>query len=297
MNLASYRRIIVRPLAGALGAQIDGVDLSRALDDETFAEVRRAWLDHIAIFFRAQNLTPQAFEAFARRFGPLTITPHVHPIEGTGHVHRMVRHAEAEPGSRNYGDRWHMDQVVKERPIAGIFLYALDAPAVGGDTMFANLYQAWETLSPGLQTLCEPLEVMHSPAGAFAKKKLTDQKGTDNIVKITPEELEAYIRRETAHPLVRVHPETGRKLLYLSGDFAMRFKDMTAEESRPLIDLLNRHAVRPEFTARFRWETGSLGIIDNRACQHYAVNDYFGHRREMLRIELDDVDIPRRAAA
>jgi taurine dioxygenase len=287
-----YRRIQVRPIAGALGAEIEGVDLSRPLDDATFGEIHRAWLAYHAIFFRGQRLSAQQMEAFAKRFGGLTITPHVDPIEGTGYVHRMVRHAEAAPGSRNYGDRWHMDQVVKPQPIAGIFLYSLDSPEYGGDTLFANLHLAYDTLSEGMQRLCEDLVVLHSPSGAFSSKALTSQKGTDNIVKLTPEELEAYLKRETPHPLVRVHPETGRKLLYISGDFAVRFKDMTPEESRPLLDYLNRHAARPEFTVRFRWSTGTLGLIDNRCCQHYAINDYFGQRREMLRIELDDPQAP-----
>jgi taurine dioxygenase len=292
-NRNEYQRIRIRPLAGALGAEIEGVDLARPCDAETFAEVRRAWLAYHAIFFRSQRLSPQQIEAFAKRFGDLTITPHVDPIAGTGHVHRMVRQAEAAPGSRNYGDRWHMDQVVKDRPIAGIFLYSLAAPEFGGDTLVANLHLAYEALSHGMQALCDSLVVMHSPSGAFSSKSLTSQKGTDNIVKLTPEQLEEYLKRETPHPLVRVHPETGRKLLYISGDFAIRFKDMTREESRPLLDFLNAHAARPEFTARFRWTEGTLGLIDNRCCQHYAINDYFGFRREMLRIELDDVAAPR----
>jgi len=293
----TYKRIIVRPLAGAMGAEIGGVDLSRSVDDETLAEIRRAWLDYIAVFFRDQTLTPQSFEAFAQRFGALTITPHVDPIQGTGFVHRMIRHADAEQGSRNYGDRWHMDQVVKERPIAGIFLYSIASPPYGGDTLFSNLYLAWESLSEGMKALCEPLRVLHSPSGAFSKKSLTSQKGTDNIVKITPEQLAAYLQRETPHPLVRVHPESGRRLLYISGDFAVRLEGMTPEESRPLLDYLNAHAARPEFTCRFRWTEGALGLVDNRACQHYAINDYAGFRREMLRIELDDSEPPRGSSA
>jgi taurine dioxygenase len=289
---SGYRRIQVHPLAGALGAEIGGVDLA-SVDDGALSEIRRAWLQFHAVFFRGQHLTAQQMEAFALRLGPLTITPYVEPIADTRFVHRMVRHAEAPAGSRNYGDRWHMDQVVKPRPIAGILLYSIASPAWGGDTLFSNLHLAYDTLSDGMKTLCDGLTVMHSPAGAFTGKSLTRQEGTDNIVRITPEELQAYLARETPHPLVRVHPETGRKLLYISGDFAVRFDGMTVEESRPILDYLNAHAARPDFTCRFRWTQGALGLIDNRCCQHYAVNDYSGFRREMLRIELDDAAEPR----
>jgi taurine dioxygenase len=294
-DVAGYRRIRVRPLSGAMGAEIDGVELARS-DDAMLAEIRRAWLAFHAVFFRDQELTAQQFEAFALRLSPLTITPYVSPTDGCRFVHRMVRQADAPVGSRNYGDRWHMDQVVKPRPIAGILLYALECPPWGGDTLFSNLHLAYDALSDDLQALCEGLTLLHSPAGAFTGKSLTRQEGTDNIVTITPDELREYLARETPHPLVRLHPETGRKLLYISGDFATRFAGMTREESRPLIDYLNRHATRPEFTCRIRWAPRTLGLIDNRCCQHYAINDYTGFRREMLRIEMDDTEAPRGAA-
>ncbi len=294
---SGYRRIHVRPIAGALGAEIDGVDLSQPMDAETRAEVHRAWLENLVVFFRGQDLDIAGMERVGRCFGDLTVTPHNMTEPGSDYVHRMIRDAAAVPGSRNYGDRWHTDQVVKERPIAGIVLHALDCPPFGGDTMFANLYLAYETLSDGMKAMCEALMLVHSPSGPFSSKPLTDQKGTKNIVNMTPEQLQEYLRRETAHPLVRIHPETGRRLLYTTGDFAIRFKDMTEAESRPLIDMLNRHASRPEFTCRFHWTKGAVALIDNRCCQHYAVNDYAGFRREMLRVEIDDKVRPYGPAA
>ena len=290
MARGDYERIAVKPVAGALGAEIEGVDLRR-LDDATFAEIKRAFLEHLVIFFRDQELDKHQLAAVAERFGPLTVIPYVKKLL-TDHpfVTQLVREAEVPSSERNIGDNWHSDQSPRERPSLGFALYCVEAPEYGGDTMFANLYRAYEALSPGMQAMCERLTVIHSLSGKFG----TDGQGRGGGFKAVPggegnydEETLALFRKETEHPLVRIHPETGRKLLFVTGPYSIRFADMTVAESKPLLDYLNNLATRPEFTCRFRWRRGSLTIMDNRCTQHYAVNDYEGFRRHMLRVEMD----------
>lgn len=291
MAEAEYSRIVVRPIAGALGAQIDGVDLGRGIDDATFAEIKRAFLQHLVVFFRDQELDKERLARLAERFGPLTVIPYVKKLL-TDHpfVTQLVREAEVPSTERNIGDNWHSDQSPRERPSLGFALYCLDAPEYGGDTMFANLYRAYETLSDGMKAMCERLTVIHSLSGKFG----VDGRGHGGGFKALPgsdqnfdDETLKLFAAETEHPLVRIHPETGRKLLFVTGPYSIRFGGMTVAESRPLLDFLNQHAVRPEFTCRFRWRQGSLAILDNRCTQHYALNDYEGFRRHMLRVEID----------
>ena len=293
-DLSSYRKIKVSPVAGALGAEIAGVDASAAIADDVFEEIRRAFLAHHILFFRDQGLSPDALVAFGERFAPLSRSEYLGSIAENPFVHRMVREAEVPSSERNIGDRWHSDLSPRERPTFGFMLYCLEAPDYGGDTMFANLCLAYDTLSDAMKALCEQLVVIHSPSGVFGgdgaggagTKKPLVHKGMEKNYAVSERTL-ADLRRETEHPLVRIHPETGRRILFITGDYCIRLKGMTEAESRPIIDFLNRHAVRPEFTCRFRWRTGSLAVLDNRCTQHYAVNDYAGFRRAMLRIELE----------
>jgi len=305
-----YKRIVVRPMSGALGAEIEGVDFSRPLDAEQLKEVRRAWHENLVVFFRGQKMTPQSLETAVAQFGKPSITYYVPPMEGTRYVTQLLRLAETT-GGRNYGDRWHMDQTTRERPNAGFLLYNADCPPYGGDTMFTNLYLAYEMLSDGLKAVCDRLIVIHTAAGLYGKggqgggegSKPMMKQGSKNSFSITPEQMQELLNREVEHPLVRIHPETGRKTLYLAGAYCVRFKGMTEEESKPLIDYLQSHLSRPEFTCRFRWSQGAMAMVDNRCLQHVALNDYAGFRREMLRVEIDDVErpygpaMPRAAAA
>ncbi len=286
------------PVTGALGAEIEGVDLSAPLDATAFAEIRRAWQENAVLFFRDQKVTPEGIEALGRRFGELTITSYTNPVPGFKFAHSLVRAAEVAAGERNFGDSWHIDQTVREIPNAGFLLYAVDCPPYGGDTGFASLYAAYDALSPGMKELCRSLVAVHSPAGLFGRdgtggpgKKPFMLAGADKVYNMTPEKMRAYMGQETEHPLVCEHPETGRLHLYLTG-YVTRFRDMTEEESRPLIDYLTAHVARPEFTYRFRWRNGSLALIDNRCLQHIAYQDYAGFRREMLRVELADKVAP-----
>lgn len=290
MNQArDYRRIAVTPAAGALGAYVECGDL-RTLDAETFTEIRQAFADHLVLFFRGQEMDGGSFETLGERFGELTITYYVAPMEGTRKVQRLVREADAAWGQRNFGDNWHIDQSVREEPNSIFGLYAVETPPYGGDTMFANLYLAYETLSPGMQRLCDPLSVMHSSRGLYGNDGRGGrgyQKAMDRAAfTLSDEDLRAQLAKETKHPLVVRHPDTGRKLLYLTGPYCVRFEDMTEDESAPLIDYLYRHCQRPELTCRLHWERGTIAIMDNRCLLHFAVQDYAGFRREMYRFEV-----------
>jgi taurine dioxygenase len=277
----AYRTFEVEALCGAGGAEISGIDASRPLSVETVAELRRALADHCVIFLRDQELTPEQQKDFARHFGPLAQTPFIKPLEGHPEMMRIVREAE-EKKKLNFGGRWHSDMTFSPEPVLGTCLYARESPAVGGDTVWTNQMLAFDALSPGLQRLLEGMKVMHSakrsygPQGAYADDDLKSMR-----IKASEEGT-----REQAHPCIRTHPENGRSILFVNWVYAIRFEDMTEEESAPLLDYLNRHSQRPEFQVRFRWRKGSLALWDNRSTQHIAVNDYAGYRRVMDRVTI-----------
>jgi taurine dioxygenase len=274
-----YRGFAVNLLCGAGGAEISGVDASKPLGAETVSELRRALAEHCVIFLRDQELTPEQQKTFARHFGPLAQTPFIKPLEGHPEIMRVVREAE-ERKKQNFGGRWHSDMTFSPEPVLGTCLYARESPAVGGDTIWSNQMQAFEALSPGLQRTLEGLNVMHSakrsygPQGTYADDDLKSMR-----IQASEEAL-----KEQAHPCIRTHPETGRKVLFVNWVYAIRFEGMSEEESAPLLDFLNRHSQRPEFQIRFRWRKGSLALWDNRSTQHIAVNDYAGYRRVMDRV-------------
>jgi len=271
-----FKRIRVRPISGALGAEIDGADLGQPLDDHTFGEVRRAFLDHLVIFFRDQRLESGHLKAFARRFGPLNVHPFV-LAAGAANADPEVLEVVREPSSRYvFGAGWHADHTFRETPLLGAALYALEVPEAGGDTLFANMYQAYESLSEGLKALLARLRAVHR-ANVVAYRD-------DPNLKASASEM---AERVAEHPVVRTHPATGRKLLFVNPMSTVRFAGMTEEESRPLLSFLFEHATRPEFTCRFRWRAGSLALWDNRCVQHNPIDDTFGHRRRMLRVAIE----------
>jgi taurine dioxygenase len=277
----SNRIIEVSPIAGALGAEIGGVDLAD-LDDATFCEIREAFHDHLVIFFRDQTLTPAQHMAFARRFGELDIHPFAAGLDGYPEVLPIIK----EPSDRaaNFGGTWHSDVTFYEKPALGSILYALEVPTAGGDTMFANMYAAYEALSDGLKNTLDGMIAIHSASRVYGtgnSRAANRQKDGGKSMQIrTGFDAEATVE----HPVVRTHPETGRKGLFVNRNFTLRFKDWTDEESAPLLNYLYDHCVRPEFTCRFRWQPRSIAFWDNRCTQHYALNDYHGQRREMHRV-------------
>lgn len=266
----------VRPIAGALGAEIHGIDLGGELDDEQLAAIRRAWLDHLVIFFRDQTLPPDRFMAFAERFGRPIEYPFVKGIDG---YPKIIQVAKFEHEKMNFGGVWHADTTYLEEPPTATMLVAREVPPVGGDTLFANQYLAYETLSEGLKKTLDGLIGVSSSAKADVTKTREDRLKTSG----TDEAGHEFIAE---HPVVRTHPETGRKALYVNFAHTARFKGWTEAESKPLLDFLFQHQVRPEFTCRFHWEVGSLAIWDNRCAQHNPINDYHGYRRIMHRITL-----------
>ncbi len=270
----SYRYLEVRPIAGALGAEIHGVDLARPLDGEVVAEIRQAFLDHLVIFFRDQKLTPRAQLAFALQFGKPIEYPQ---LKGLPECPLITPVIKLEHERVNFGGVWHSDTAYLERPPMGSMLYALEIPSYGGDTLFANQYLAYETLSEGLRKTLAGLTGINTSTKADASKTREDR------LRDAGAELKVLVGE---HPVVRTHPETGRKALYVNVGHTTGFRGWTEDESRPLLEHLFGHQVRPEFTCRFRWERGSLAFWDNRCAQHNPVNDYHGFRRVMHRVTL-----------
>lgn len=271
----AYRSISVTPLAGALGAEIAGVDLASDLPDQTVAEIRRAWLEHLVVFFRDQTLAPARFLAFARRIGDPVEYPFVKGIDGFPEIIAVTKLPHE---TVNFGGIWHSDTVYLERPPMATMLVAREVPPYGGDTIFANMYAAYESLSPGLRRVLDDLRAVNSSALADVSKTREDRiadSGSGERKELVAE-----------HPVVRTHPETGRKALYVNVAHTARFADMTEDESRPLLQYLFQHSVRPELTCRFRWDIGSLALWDNRCAMHNPVNDYHGFTRRMHRITL-----------
>ncbi len=277
-----YRTIEVRRIAGALGAEIAGLDLAQPLSDEQAAELRAAWLEHLVIFFRNQPLSPPQFMAFARRIGKPIEYPFVKGIEGFPEI---IEVKKLEHERVNFGGIWHSDTAYLDEPPMASMLLARESPPYGGDTLFANMYLAYETLSDGMKRLLDPLLAVNSSAKADVSRTREDRVRTDGREEAKRE----YVAE---HPVVRTHPETGRKALYVNVAHTARFADMGEEESAPLLEFLFRHQVRPEFTCRFAWRPGSIALWDNRCAQHNPVNDYHGHRRVMHRITLAG-DVPR----
>ena len=277
--------LTIKPLSTYIGAEISGVDLSRDMDDQTFQAIQKAWHDHLVLFFRNQVLTPERQKAFCRRFGPLDIDRFVVPILPEHPEIIVVIKTEGE--KINFGNIWHADVTFYENPVKGSALYALEVPPLGGDTHFANMYAAYETLSLGMKVLLEPLRSVHSAVGNYNLSTI-EARFTENRTLKVRQDREEEAQREQLHPVVRVHPETGRKSLFVNRAFTKRFENVTVEESRPLLNFLYAHQERPEFTCRFRWEKGSMALWDNRCAHHYANNDYHGHRRVMHRITIQE---------
>lgn len=275
-------RIRIMPIAGALGAEIEGVDIASGADEETVAEVRQALLDYLVIFFRGQDMTMEDYLAFARSFGAPAEYPLLPGIDGFPMITEIVKQ---EHERNNFGGIWHADTTYLACPPMGSILYALEVPPHGGDTMFANQYLAYETLSEPMRTFLDGLVGVSSSAKADVSKTREDMiRNAGN---------KAVLQDHSAeHPVVRTHPETGRKLLYVNVAHTSHFKGMTEAESKPILEFLFQHQVQPEFTCRFRWQTGSVAFWDNRAAQHNPINDYQGFRRVMRRITLAG-DIPR----
>ena len=267
--------IDVRPLGSAVGAEISGLDLAEPLAPPALATVKDALAEHGVVFFRNLSLTENQHIALARQFGEINVNRFFGHAEGYPEIALVVK----EPNqTKNIGGGWHTDHSYDEIPALGSMLYAREIPPRGGDTLFASMYAAYDALSDGLKRTLDGLRGVHSSRHVFGVKRGDLAGRIGNYDAAT---------QDATHPVVITHPESGKKALYVNPGFTVGFDGWTADESRPLLEYLYRHAARPEFTYRFQWREGSLAFWDNRATWHYALNDYQGERRLLHRITID----------
>lgn len=271
--------IEVKPIATALGAEISCVELSNELSAAAIGQIRRALLDHGVIFFRDQTLDVDEHKRLARRFGEIFVHPNFNTGEGDPEVVNIVR----KPGDTHIvGEEWHTDTTMMAAPPMGALLYAMYVPPVGGDTLFSSQTLAYDRLSDGMKALIAPLKCIHSdrkvagPNSPVANAKRSTKARIDDDWRET----------RNVHPVVRTHPETGRKCLFVNHSYSIAFEGMTEEESRPLLEWLMNWGHRPEFTCRFRWEKGSVAFWDNRCVKHLALHDVHAHDRIMRRVQI-----------
>ena len=273
----------IRPLAGSLGAEVHGIDLSQDLSSTFAADIRRAFVTHHVLVFRDQDLTPNQQIRFGQAFGPLDTHPF---IEGNSDHPEIVDVVTQSDDRTNFGGGWHTDVTFLDEPDLGSILYAVTVPPVGGDTLFANQHAAYDALSDTMKGLLGDLVGVHSagpqygPNGQSTTSKAMTTKDAD------------LASRSVEHPLIRTHPENGLKSLYANRAFTIGVKGLRSAESRALLSFLFEQAVQERFTCRVRWQPGSLAMWDNRSVQHYALFDYAGHERRMRRITIKG-DRPR----
>ena len=271
-----------RRVGGALGAEVSGVDLSQPLDAATRDGIREALLEHLVLYFRNQPMTPAQLTTLGAAFGTLNVHPFHQPIPDHDHVLEILK---LPADSINIGGHWHTDVTFLEQPVMGSLLYAKEIPPTGGDTLFANTYLTYESLSPGMQAMLGRLRAVHSAGKSFGAG--TSEPGDWNLRGVTSTAQDPRVQAEVEHPVVRNHPETGRKTLFVNPSFTIRFARMDEAESRPLLNYLCGLVTRPEFTFRLRWEQDMVTFLDNRCTQHYAINDYPGHRRLLHRVAIN----------
>ncbi len=274
----SYQRITVEPLAGALGAEVRGVALAGLDDTATWDEIGRAFVEHMVLVFRDQKLTPAEQMEIGGRFGPPCHYPFVTGMADYPYIFEIIKEPHE---TQNFGGGWHSDTTYLAQPPLATLLYAIETPARGGDTLFANTRAAYDALSEGMRRLVDGLVGVNSAGLKYGGGRSTMHKSIGAMKIHGTDEADAL---EAEHPVARTHPETGRKALYLSRSHTIRFRDMSEDESAPLVEFLQAQQTRPEFTCRVRWTPGTLTVWDNRCTQHSAINDYHGQRRHMRRL-------------
>ncbi|MFT5693618.1 MAG: taurine dioxygenase [Oceanicoccus sp.] len=267
-----YKTISVKPLTPHLGAEIGGVNLAAKISDQQFADIHKAWLDWSVLVFRDQDLSQEAHKAFAQRFGRLHIHPLQHDRDGDPAILTVKT---TEKSAYTAGDGWHTDVTCDEKPPLGSMLYITETPECGGgDTLFADMYLAYELLSDTMKNMLSPLLAVHDGALPYI-----------GSYQISPESGSNYPRNE--HPVIITHPESGKKLLYVNSGFTSHIKGLKKWESRALLDALFRHIdSTPRLVCRVAWEPGTLTFWDNRCTQHHAVWDYFPHSRYGERVSI-----------
>ena len=272
----------LHPLGAALGAEITGLDL-RSIDEKSAKSLRKALGDYGLLVFRDQDLTPEQHIALAERIGTINVNRFFTPVPD----YPRIAEVRKEPHeSRNIGAEWHTDHSYDQVPAMGSLLYAREVPAIGGDTLFASMYRAYDALSAGLKQTLAGLRALHSSRHVFGSEAISEN----------PEDVKKFHNPEQAtqdalHPVVITHPISGRKALYVNPDFTVRFEGWSNEESASLLGFLYQHAVQPELTYRLVWRKNTLAFWDNRATWHCALNDYHGQRRVMHRVTLEGCEL------
>ncbi len=274
----THQTIDVTPLAGHIGAEIGGVDLARELGNQTFQEIHDALMAHQVIFFRDQDITPDQHKAFGRRFGEIQVHPFAPHLDD--HPEIIVIENDCERPSRI--NNWHTDVTFQQKPPMGSILHAQAVPDAGGDTMWSSMYAAYDALSDHMQQFLSGLTAIHDFAHTGFRNRLLRQ--PDGQRKLA-EAQEKYPPVE--HPVIRTHPVSGRKGIFVNSSFTTHIKDMREKESKALLDFLYTHVQTPEFLCRFNWRRHSIAFWDNRCTQHYPINDYWPAHRRMYRVTID----------
>lgn len=271
-------QIEVVPVSGGVGVEVHNVDIKSGIDAGTFDELRAAFVEHGLIFLRDQDITPDEHIAFAERWGEININRFFPRLDGYDQIATVTKEPDQ---TTNIGGGWHTDHSYDHVPAMGSILIARETPPVGGDTLFACMYTAYDTLSDGLKQTLEDMKAVHSSRHIFGEQSSYRDTMKDRFS--NPEDA----TQDAVHPVVITHPESGRKALYVNPGFTLHFDGWTAAESKPLLDYLYAHAAQLEHTTRFQWAPGSIAFWDNRCTWHYALNDYHGTRREMHRITIE----------
>ena len=262
----------VIPQSNSIGAEIRGVDLSESPTDAEFKQINQAFLDYQIIYFRDQNLSHQQYNDFASRFGPLKDYLFADGIDGFPFITEIVK---TETETESFGSFWHSDSTYLELPPKATLLYARQVPPKGGDTLFSDMYAAYDDLSDGMKNMLASLNAVNS-ASLFSRD--------EDIYEAVKSKNSDKINQQAIHPVIRTHDETGRKSVYVNGIHTLCLEGMTPQESMPILSYLYDQVPKPEYTFRLHWQEDTLAIWDNRCAQHYAVNDYHGYRRVMHRI-------------
>lgn len=276
----SYEQLTLSPLAGALGVEIRGADLQDENNAAMWSELRRAFHEFKVIAIPGQDLSPADLVRVGGKFGEPCAYPFAKGMEGFEFVTDVIK---AETERKNFGGDWHIDSMYLEKPPLATLLYSLETPPFGGDTLFADMAAAYDALSQGMKNLLNGLTGICSGTLKY-RKGGARQSYLSNFASMDVHSNQTGDALEARHPVVRTHPVTGRRSLYVSPLHTLRFDGFTEEESRPIIEFLCAHSLAPEFSCRVRWGSGQLTIWDNRTTLHCAVNDYHGHRRHMRRL-------------
>ena len=286
----AYKTLEATPVSPALGAEISGVDIARGIDDEQFAELRQAFIDHGVIFLRDQDITPDQHIAFAERWGSINVNRFFKAMD----THPVIAEVRKEAHQKtNIGAAWHTDHSYDQIPAMGSILCAREVPSVGGDTLFASMYAAYDSLSDGLKNMLSTMNAVHSSRHSFGEVAYVNRDADEVGGRLGNT---AAATQDSVHPVIIRHPLSGRPALYVNGEFTVKFEGWTEQESKPLLEYLYAQARQNEHCCRFNWRPGSIAIWDNRATHHCALNDYTGERRLMHRITIDGEDLHAFAA-